>query len=194
MTALEPQQDAARILADIRARVAADLVSDGPLTQEQRDRFHLLDMFDQLTQRAHDYGAQTATDMREQIAEWADTSRLYGKRAGTYIRSMLLPPASKPPVATFTLTAEHVTLLQAKDDHDPDAKRPYGNSDVPVDVADLLGWDVDVWEDAAARDRARELHHETGTALQVILSAGTTTPGVYHQDQDDNWTPAGATP
>ncbi|QVJ00403.1 hypothetical protein KGD82_16720 [Nocardiopsis eucommiae] len=134
------------------------------------------------------------TSMRERAAQLAAEGRVWGHLLADDIRDLPLFPDAEPepPAATFILKVEHVTLLQLKDDHDPDAKRPYGSSDVPADVADLLGWYGDADENPRMRDDARALHDETGTALAVILSAGTTAPGTYHQDHNGTWHPAGA--
>lgn len=59
-------------------------------------------------------------------------------------------------------------------------KRPYGNSDVERDIAEILGWEVD---DAGPTDeqekKAREIHEQTPTALQIVLATGEFVPGLY---------------
>jgi hypothetical protein len=105
----------------------------------------------------------------------------------------------------FTLKPEHVALLRrgnvgwnSDESGAPglDPKRPYGNSDVPRDVAEILGakpiggWDSEAWEVYldAHRDRLVNLHHETETALAVVLAAGSFEPGNYEADDyRDNW-------
>jgi hypothetical protein len=105
----------------------------------------------------------------------------------------------------FRLTHDHLKLLRRAtvgwcgDEYgapEIDPKRPYGNSDVSLDVADLLGWPVPVdgeghvdYEGAAwdaLCDRARRVHLETQTALQiVVLNAGNqATPGLYRQTDE----------
>lgn len=89
----------------------------------------------------------------------------------------------------FTLTEEHIKLLQAMwvdwQDGAPaiEPKRPYGNSDVPGDIHELLtGESVDndvVVLNREQRDRYLALHRETETALQVVLRAGSFEPGDY---------------
>lgn len=90
----------------------------------------------------------------------------------------------------FELTEQHVKLLRRAwvdwencETGAPaiDCKRPYGNSDVPGDVAEILGWHIDDGGHARdeSRERALELHRETQTALQVILATGSFEPGVY---------------
>jgi len=90
----------------------------------------------------------------------------------------------------FELTEEHLTLLGRAyvrwDDCETgapaiDCKRPYGNSDVPGDVAEILEWDVD--EDEGLTDeqaeRALAIHAETETALQIVLATRSFAPGIY---------------
>jgi hypothetical protein len=64
-------------------------------------------------------------------------------------------------------------------------KRPYGNSNVEMDVAEILGFEL--FEDAdgcyhLSADQRRlveKYHNETKTALQVVLSTGQFKAGVY---------------
>lgn len=98
----------------------------------------------------------------------------------------------------FTVTQEHVKLLRhAYVDWDDgefgapaiNCKRPYGNSSVPEDIAEILGWDL--FEDEHGERhlskeqgrRARDLHKGTKTALQVFLCTGEMKPGLYRQAQ-----------
>lgn len=119
----------------------------------------------------------------------------------------------------FTLTLDHLKLLQRMYvDWDDQAyegapavgiKRPYGNSDVTNDVAEIvLGtgyrssyfnvndgdeeYDEDEDGDVAAyvnADRTRTLtveqalalHRETATALQIVLAVGGFLPGTYRR-------------
>lgn len=95
---------------------------------------------------------------------------------------------------TFELTADHVKLLQkmyvgwnGAETGAPeiDPKRPYGNSDVEGDVADLLGWDRggrDGELSEEVEEAASKLHRETETALQIVLSAGSFEPGLYSRE------------
>lgn len=100
----------------------------------------------------------------------------------------------------FTLTAAHIKLLRAFnvtwyeiETGAPaiDGKRPYGNSDVPRDViaevGEEMGWERDedectprLWREQEAA--AFELHKQTKTALQIVLSTGSFAPGVYRSD------------
>lgn len=81
----------------------------------------------------------------------------------------------------FTITKDHLQLLQRMyvewDDSyygSPmiDCKRPYGNSDVLLDIAEILEWNIG--EDGGLTsnqwDIAERLHKETKTALQICLS------------------------
>lgn len=98
----------------------------------------------------------------------------------------------------FTLTAEHVKLLQQAyvgwqdcetGAPEIDPKRPYGSSDVERDVAGILGWPEAEEERMPGHieDKARAIHRETETALQVILSTGSFDPGVYERVSFGEW-------
>lgn len=102
----------------------------------------------------------------------------------------------------FELLPEHITLLrhayvgwQDCETGAPeiDPKRPYGNSSVPEDVAEILGW---TWTGEempdVLRERAKALHESTDLALQVILTTGEFRPGIYKRDDsafDRSWRP-----
>lgn len=109
----------------------------------------------------------------------------------------------------FTLTAEHITLLRASwvnrelGGYEYGAaainpKRPYGNSDVERDIAKLLGIELIDGEylTEADRQRCRELHEQTATALQIVLATGQFQPGVYRlaDDYGKDWQLVEATP
>lgn len=91
----------------------------------------------------------------------------------------------------FTLTEDHLTLLghayvrwEDCETGAPaiDCKRPYGNSYVAGDVAEILGWPIADKEEGLTdeqRDKALALHGETLTALQIILTARDFRPGIY---------------
>ena len=90
----------------------------------------------------------------------------------------------------FELTPDHITLLRAAyvswDDCEfgapaIDPKRPYGNSSVVIDIAEMLGIAPDDGEtySNATTDRLTTLHRETQTALQVVLATGSFEPGMY---------------
>lgn len=92
----------------------------------------------------------------------------------------------------FTVTESHVALArrmyvgwQDCETGAPeiDPKRPYGNSDVPGDIHEILtGVMVDNDEVVLNREQRDEyltLHREMGTALQVFLATGSFEPGDY---------------
>ena len=95
---------------------------------------------------------------------------------------------------SFDLTEDHLKLLAAMyvgwQDCETGApeinpKRPYGNSYVPGDVAEILGWDP-VTADGDERglsenqeERALALHAETETALEIVLRTRSFVPGTY---------------
>jgi hypothetical protein len=69
-------------------------------------------------------------------------------------------------------------------------KKPYGNSDVPGDVARILGapdsdWGSNEWGDRALRPEAEDryllLHVETGIALKIALATGEFRSGRYRR-------------
>lgn len=94
----------------------------------------------------------------------------------------------------FTVTEDHVKLLRAAyvgwdscEFGAPaiDCKRPYGNSDVLGDIAEILGGirhpefeEDEDWGDEEA-ESMRKTHAETLTALQIFLCTGTMEPGTY---------------
>ncbi len=100
---------------------------------------------------------------------------------------------------TFTLTADHITLLTnvyvgwsnceyGAPEIDP--KRPYGNGCVEHDIASLLQWPVDDDEGPSQeqRQRASVIHAETQNALQVILDTKSFVPGTYERARyGDRW-------
>lgn len=81
----------------------------------------------------------------------------------------------------FVLTSDHVKLLKAAEwrwaDYETgapeiDGKRPYGNSYVAGDIAEILGWPVDP-EEGPTREqenRALEIHNETLFAIREIVA------------------------
>jgi hypothetical protein len=96
---------------------------------------------------------------------------------------------------TFELTENHIKLLRnayvSWDDCETgapaiDPKRPYGNKYIAQDIHEILTdggslYDLSEGErDELERDYL-ELHRETQTALQIVLSVGTFEPGNYTQ-------------
>ena len=95
---------------------------------------------------------------------------------------------------TFTLTENHIKLLrrmhvgwQDCETGAPeiDPKRPYGNSAVARDIAEILGEpvveDVSGYMEAGQHKRLMRLHSETEMALQIVLVTGAFEPGEYEQ-------------
>lgn len=95
-----------------------------------------------------------------------------------------------------TVTEEHIALLRRMyvnwddDAYDGapaiDIKRPYGNSDVLGDVAEILGWPLtkDRWGEEVMTEeqgeRARVLHESMADVLQVLVQNPTDFgPGVW---------------
>lgn len=66
-----------------------------------------------------------------------------------------------------------------------DCKRPYGNSDVPGDIAEILGWRYDPEDDMfdydGMHDAARKIHEEMQTVLQILVKNLCVNPGVYER-------------
>jgi hypothetical protein len=94
--------------------------------------------------------------------------------------------------AFFTLTDAHIVLLRhmrvAWNDTEFGsapaiyARRPYGNSSVLEDVAELVGmppWDL---RSTAEDAQCLWLHLQTQAALEVVLSTGAFEPGEYELD------------
>ena len=101
----------------------------------------------------------------------------------------------------FTVTEDHLKLLRHLCDGglywEPGEgygapffgpKKPYGNSDVPGDVARILAvpdsdWESNEWGDRGLRpeaeDRYLRLHVETGIALKIALATGEFRAGRY---------------
>lgn len=93
----------------------------------------------------------------------------------------------------FTVTEEHIKLLRNAyvgwDDCEYGApqinpKRPYGNSDVEEDVAELLGIKAEghEWGEKLSTKQSRycrAIHEETRKALQIFLSTGEMKAGKY---------------
>jgi hypothetical protein len=97
-------------------------------------------------------------------------------------------------VKEFTVTDEHLRLLRRAhvwwDEAEfgapeIDAKRPYGNSNVYADIAEILGVPDSEWDDEElgalpdAAWRFARLHVETGIALQIALATGEFRTGRY---------------
>jgi hypothetical protein len=102
-------------------------------------------------------------------------------------------------VKEFTVTDEHLRLLRRAhvwwDEAEFGApsinpKRPYGNSNVYADIAEILGVPDSEWDDEElgalpdAAWRFTRLHVETGIALQIALDTGEFRAGGYIRDNE----------
>jgi hypothetical protein len=94
---------------------------------------------------------------------------------------------------TFLLKPEHIKLLEKayigwdKTEFGApaiDPKRPYGNSSVIEDIAEILDWQVDPSTGLTKEqdDYAYQLHKETQTALQIIVQHFKVPWGTYVSD------------
>lgn len=110
-------------------------------------------------------------------------------------------------IETFDITEEHLKLLRRAyvrwEDCEfgapsIDCKRPYGNSDVLNDIAEIIdpnGWNaVDQDSDsaidrywAANEERLRKLHAETEIVLQIGLTTGAFKAGRYEREGYGDW-------
>jgi hypothetical protein len=111
----------------------------------------------------------------------------------------------------FTVTEDHLKLIRRiyVNGWDPgeyygaasiSSKKPYGNSYVTRDIAEILDAPDEDWEyedgervgvTDAAEKRFMRLHVETMAALQVVLAAGEFRPGRYRRTTtwDLDWQP-----
>ena len=109
----------------------------------------------------------------------------------------------------FTVTDDHLKLLSELEiDYDDvtefgtpevDPKRPYGNSDVYLDIAEAIGMAADELGDDGYRDFSEKqftelhrLHLETTVALQILTANLGIAPGLYRKNKlydDISWQP-----
>jgi hypothetical protein len=96
---------------------------------------------------------------------------------------------------TFVLTKDHIKLLTRAfvrwNDCETgapeiDPKRPYGNSFVAGDVAEIIGINLPDYETSETAfddvcDEMMNIHFETKTALQIILTTKSFKPGKYQK-------------
>jgi hypothetical protein len=109
---------------------------------------------------------------------------------------------------TFRVLPEHLTLLRNMywrwDDCEfgapaVDSKRPYGNSSVYLDLAEILGVkgeDASSGYEELTREQEEylwKLHRETETVLAILISSGIMQPGLYKKGsaRDALWMRAG---
>ncbi|MFA6199178.1 MAG: hypothetical protein WC679_02065 [Bacteroidales bacterium] len=102
---------------------------------------------------------------------------------------------------SFELKKEHILLLSKMyvswDECEfgapsIDPKRPYGNSWVLGDMADILGISYDDDSDNPFTEEQEsylyELHYELETALQIVLNTLSFVPGTYYvEDYSIEW-------
>ncbi len=103
---------------------------------------------------------------------------------------------------TFELKEEHLKLLaranwQWQDCEfgapEMDPKRPYGNSSVIQDIAEILGEEEELCPNCheplkdVDDDNFRNLHGELTIALQLIFNQRTFIPGVYTNVAENDW-------
>jgi len=98
-------------------------------------------------------------------------------------------------VKEFEIKQEHITLLQHAyigwNDCDYgapsiDPKRPYGNSCVEENIAEILGWTVGEELSEEQRELAYKLHQETKTALQICITLQKFETGFYEKTEEYN--------
>jgi len=87
----------------------------------------------------------------------------------------------------FEVTEEHLKLLKhshvmwrASEYGAPmiDPKRPYGNTSVESDIAEILGWEN------YNNERAEKLHRELEIVLQIVLVTQTFQLGIYYLENE----------
>lgn len=96
----------------------------------------------------------------------------------------------------FEVKPEHILLLKHMyvrwDDCEfgapaIDSKRPYGNSYVFGDIAEILGIEAE-GEDEEFTDEQEScmlaLHADTLTVLQIVIDSGVMEPGLYKRDDE----------
>lgn len=113
-------------------------------------------------------------------------------------------------ITEFVVTDDHMKLLSRTmigydawtefGAPEVDPKRPYGNSDVYCDIAEIVGIEpaiTDQWGDAVLSDeqqaRLLDLHHEMTVVLQILVVNSGVEPGVYVRKDHYSrlWQPAG---
>jgi hypothetical protein len=99
------------------------------------------------------------------------------------------------PKERYTVTEEHIKLLREAyvgwqncefGAPEIDPKRPYGNSFVYGDIAEILGIEgviIDEEKDYTdeQRDRMQEIHRGTENALEIALAVGYFKAGIYER-------------
>jgi hypothetical protein len=100
---------------------------------------------------------------------------------------------------TFELLPEHLTLLRKMhwDGNEgveagspgADAKRPFGNSYVPGDIAEILKWDINEKEGLTEEqvDKAWVIFHGLHNALEIVLQEADPILGTYIKHHGPNY-------
>lgn len=116
----------------------------------------------------------------------------------------IFPPKTPPRVfEEFVLTQNHLKLIrhfnvswQDAETGAPsiDPKRPYGNSNVPNDIHQILCGEsigrVDSKRDQLTKEEQRrylKLHREMDVALEIVLATGSFQEGVYRYLEPGGW-------
>lgn len=98
-------------------------------------------------------------------------------------------------ILQFRVLPEHIMLLQHAyvrwnncETGAPciDPKRPYGNSSVIPDIAEILNkaFDEEDYDNETA-DYLFKLHKETEQVLEIFLQTGVMMPGLYQRDNNN---------
>lgn len=102
-------------------------------------------------------------------------------------------------MAQFTITQQHIDLLRHAsvrwNDMEfgapgIDPKRPYGNSSVLSDIAEILDITPEGDDDEFSLEQHEtmmKLHRETLTVLQIMLDTGEMKPGPYKRESYGRW-------
>ena len=103
---------------------------------------------------------------------------------------------------TFVFTEQHRALLRRMivgwqdceyGAPEIDPKRPYGNSSVEQDIAEILGMELCGDDDGGPclskhqRERCKSLHAETLIAVQIVLAHGVVLEGRYELNDEYKW-------
>jgi hypothetical protein len=108
---------------------------------------------------------------------------------------------SKEMATRFTVTEDHLKLLRRAyvswqdcefGAPEVNPKRPYGNSSVLLDIAEILEVPCDSDDEERmpedVQDRLHQLHRDTQAVLQIALATGEFKAGEYVRDEyDTNW-------
>lgn len=124
-----------------------------------------------------------------------------GRRDERFFVPDMMMTRQKEDAMTFDVTPDHMRLVQrlywSWDDSGyegvpaPGLKRPYGNSYVVGDIAEILGWDLS-WRDDDEEmpdemlDRALKIHREMETVMQIITCTLSCRAGTYRKTETYN--------